>query len=141
VTTAIHAAARGSAPPGVSPIAFLAVPLGDMFLFSLFVGMALWYRRDKEAHKRLMLLAYVSILAAAVARWPGVLPLGPFGFFGLTFLFVLAGVAYDLFSRRRVHPVYLWGGALLAVSVPARLMISSTAVWRRLAEFLLSFAK
>ena len=120
---------------------FLAVPLGDMFLFSLFVGMALWYRRDKESHKRLMLLAYVSILAAAVARWPGVLPLGPFGFFGLTFLFILAGGAYDLFSRRRVHPVYLWGGALLVVSVPARLMISTTAVWRSLAEFLVSFAK
>jgi hypothetical protein len=36
--------------------------------------------RRKEAHKRLMLLAYVSIMPAAVARLPGVLSLGPMGF-------------------------------------------------------------
>ena len=57
-----------------------------------------------------MLLAYVTIVVAAVARLPGVIALGPPGFFGLTLLFVIAGVVYDVVSRRRVHPVYLWGG-------------------------------
>jgi hypothetical protein len=32
-------------------------------------------RRDKGAHKRLMLLAYISLIVAAVARLPGVLPI------------------------------------------------------------------
>lgn len=138
VFTAIRAAARGSAPPGVDPLAFLAIPIGDMVVFPIFVAAAVAMRRNKEAHKRLMLMAYISILVAGVARWPGVVALGPFGFFGLTFIFVLIGVGYDLWSRRRVHPVYLWGGALLAASVPLRLMLSETAAWRAFAGFLVN---
>jgi hypothetical protein len=138
VNTAIAAAARGSGPPGIEPLTFLAVPLFDLVIFGVFVGAAVRLRRNKEAHKRLMLLAYVSILAAAVARIPGVLPYGPLGFFGLTFVFVLIAVVYDLGSRGRVHRAYVWGGTLLALSVPLRLAISGTAGWRAFAEFLVS---
>lgn len=135
-STAIAAAARGAAPPGAEPLAFLTVPLVDILLFALFVSAALWRRRQRETHKRLMLLAYISLMAAAVARLPGILPLGPFVFFGLAFVFLLVAVAYDLISRGRIHPTYIWGGALLVVSVPGRLMMSGTETWRRVAEFL-----
>lgn len=134
--TALAAAARGSAPPGVDPMMFLAVPLFDMVLFAGFVASAVWMRTNREAHKRLMLLAYISIITAAVARLPGVLPYGPPMFFGLTFVFLVLGIAYDMASRRRVHRVYVWGGALLVVSVPLRLAISATPAWRTFAEFL-----
>jgi hypothetical protein len=134
--TAIAAARAGSAPPGVDPLAFLAIPLGDMVLFTIFISAALKQRRKKEAHKRLMLLSYIAILTAAVARWPGVLPLGPLGFYGLTFLFLVGAVGYDLVTRRHVHVVYMWGGALLVLSVPARLILSGTGLWRAFAEFL-----
>jgi hypothetical protein len=133
---AIATAARGSAPAGVDPLAFLIIPIFDMVLFATFVAAALALRRDKEAHKRLMLLAYVSIVVAAVARLPGVLPLGPAVFFGLSFLFVVLAGIYDFLSRRRVHNVYMWGGALIAISVPLRLVISGTGAWRSLAELL-----
>lgn len=133
---AIATAARGSAPPGMDPLAFLIIPLFDMILFAGFVGLALALRRDKETHKRLMLLAYVSIIVAAVARLPGVLAMGPPGFFGLSFLFVVAAAVYDFVSRRRVHKAYLWGGAVILVSVPLRLAISTTGAWRSLAELL-----
>lgn len=136
VATAVKAAARGAAPPGADPLGFLIVPLCDVVMFSTFIVAALCLRNRKEAHKRLMLLAYISILAAAVARLPGVLPLGPFGFFGLAFLFLLAGIIYDLVSRRRVHPAYIWGGTLLVISVPLRLMASGTETWRAMAEYL-----
>ena len=133
---AIATAARGSAPTGVDPLAFLAIPLFDMVLFATFVATALALRRDKEAHKRLMLLAYVSLVTAAIARLPGVLPLGPPAFFGLSFLFVVVAGIYDFLSRRRLHKVYVWGGALIVVSVPVRLVISGTGTWRALAELL-----
>jgi hypothetical protein len=136
VITAVKVAARGAGPPGADPLAFLAIPVGDMVMFSTFVAAALWLRRKKEAHKRLMLLAYISIIAAAAARLPGVLPLGPLGFYGLAFVFLLVAIIYDLVSRRRVHPAYIWGGALLVASVPLRLMASGTGTWRAMAEFL-----
>ncbi len=134
--TAIAGAKRAAGPPGIPPLAFLAIPFFDMVMFATFVTAALVLRRNKEAHKRLMLLAYVSILAAAAARLPGVLPLGPFAFYGIAFMFLGAGIVYDLVSRRRVHPAYVWGGALLVASVPMRLVISGTATWIAIARTL-----
>ena len=43
-------------------------------------------RRNSEAHKHLILLAYAVFLVSAVARFSGVLPLDPLWFFGLTLL-------------------------------------------------------
>ena len=101
-----------------------------MILFAAFVSAAIWRRRDRESHKRLMLLAYVSIIVPAVARIPGPRLLG----LAAVVLFVAMGMAYDRYSRRRIHAVYLWGGALLAISGPATQVISRTAAWRAVAE-------
>jgi hypothetical protein len=138
ILTALKMAARGVAPGGIDPLSFLMIPLSDMVFFGAFVAAALYLRANREAHKRLMLLAYVSIVVAAVARLPGVLPRGPLAFFGLAFVFVLAGVVYDLATRRRVHPVYIWGGGLLVLSVPLRLAVSRTETWKGVAELLVS---
>ena len=134
-SVAIHQAARGVAPAGFDPYEFLMIPLSDVLLFGGFVAAALRLRANREAHKRLMLLAYVSIVTAAIGRLPGVLPLGPPVFFGLSLLFILAGVIYDKTSRGRVHPAYVWGGTILAISVPMRLLISGTTTWTRFAHW------
>ena len=131
--TALKTAARGAAPTSPDPLSFLVIPLTDMVLFSGFVIAALRQRKNREAHKRLMLLAYVSIIVAAVARLPGMLTLGPPAFFGIGLSFMLAGVVYDLATRRRVHPVYIWGGSALILSVPLRLALASTAAWQTFA--------
>jgi len=139
-TLAIATAARGAAPPGMTPLGFLAIPLFDMVLFAGFITTALVKRRDKEAHKRLMLLAYVSIITAAIARLPGVLPLGPPAFFGLSLICIVVGAVYDFVSRGRLHKVYLWGGAVIVMSVPLRLAISSTGAWQGFAKILTGLA-
>ncbi len=136
--TAIATARRGGSPTGVDPLVFLVIPLFDMLLFATFVGTALLWRQHRETHKRLMLLAYISIMTAAVARLGGVSAMGPLVFFGLTFLFVVCGALYDLASRRQIHRAYLWGGALFFVSVPLRLAISATPAWKTFAAFLTS---
>jgi hypothetical protein len=134
--TAIESARRGAAPPGADALTFLVVPLFDIVLFTGFVSAALLKRRDKEAHKRLMVLAYVSIITAAIARMPGILPLGPLAFFSLSFLFAIAGIVYDWRSRGRVHRVYAWGATIIAISVPLRLALSSTSAWQSFARWL-----
>ena len=134
--TAIAAARRGAAPPGADSLSFLAVTLFDLVVFAIFVAAAVLRRRDKETHKRLMLLAYISIIAAGVARIPGVLPYGPLMFFGIAYGLSLIGAGYDQWSRGKIHRVYYWGIPLLLISVPARLIISTTAAWRSFAELL-----
>jgi hypothetical protein len=135
---ALRMAARGSAPGGQDPLSFLMIPLSDMLFFGAFVGAALYQRANSEAHKRLMLLGYVSIVVAAVARLPGVLPLGPLAFFSLAFVFILMGIVYDLVTRRRIHPVYVWGGSVLLLSVPVRLAMARTDAWKAVARALIS---
>jgi len=137
--TALKKAARGEAPAGIDPDQLLMIGLSDIVLFAGFVIAALLLRGNKEAHKRLMLLAYVCIVVAAVGRFPGVLPLGPPAFFGLAFLFILAGIIYDKTSRGRIHPVYVWGGTILVISVPLRLLISGTDAWKRIAQWMLGY--
>jgi uncharacterized membrane protein YozB (DUF420 family) len=138
VVTGIDMGRRGAAPPGIDALCFMAIPLGDMVMFAGFITAALLRRRDKETHKRLMLLAYASILAAPAARLPGVLPLGPLAFYGIALLVVLAGVVYDAISRGRVHKAYVWGGALLVLSVPVRLALSGTNAWHSVARSLIA---
>ena len=63
--------AKGASPiPGVNPLSFLTIPLVDMLVFGILVGGAFYYRRKVDIHKRLMLLATIGILPAAVARLP-----------------------------------------------------------------------
>jgi hypothetical protein len=137
VMTAIDAARRGSSP-GPPPLVFLAVPLGDMLLFSAFVGTGLCFRRRPDIHRRLMLLSSLCILGAAFARIPldFVRNGGPLLYFGLTDLCVLACVAYDTRMNRRLHPAFGWGTLLVVASHPLRLILAGTSAWMRFASWL-----
>ena len=91
----------------------------------------------EATHKRLMLLATISVLDAAVARWPlAIMAKGAVAFFAVTDLFIVAGVAFDVWSRRRVHPAYIWGGLLIVGSQIVRLAVRDTAWWIAFARML-----
>lgn len=130
LATAVASARRNFPAGGDQTLAFLAVPLTDMFVFAVLVTAGLLFRRKPEVHKRLMLVATIGLLSAAIARWPlAIMQKGPVAFFVVTDLYLLAGIGYDLAARRRIHPAYLWGGLLLVVSQPLRLAISHTDTW------------
>lgn len=142
-TTAVIRASQGATPvPGISPLSFLVVPLGDMFVFALLVGAGFYYRRRPDVHKRLMLLATVSILAAAIARLPfAIMQAGPPAFFGLTDVFVLACIVYDLITLKRVHRATVLAALLIIASQPLRLMLAGTQVWLAFAGWLTHLAR
>src|SRR4029450_12610907 len=52
-------------------LTFLTTPVFSMVGFLAFVATGVNHRRAPETHKRLMLLATISILDADPARWPG----------------------------------------------------------------------
>lgn len=138
-TTALVRAKAGAAPTGApSPLVFLTVPLGDVLVFTLLVGAGFYYRRRADVHKRLMLLATIAVLPAAVARLPFdfIRQGGPLAFFGLPDLFVLVILLYDLLTRGRPHRATIWGGLLLVVSHPLRLVVGNTQGWLAFATWL-----
>lgn len=142
VLTALFAAARGHSP-GPPALAFLVVPLGDMLIFAVLIGLALYFRRKLQIHKRLMLLAAINLLTPAIARIPlsFITNGGPLAFFGLTDLVLLGFVAYDTIKHRRLHPVFLWGSIFVIALQPLRLLLAGTSVWMNFATALVSLVK
>ena len=138
VSTAVIRAKQGASPPGgPSPLTFLVVPLGDMLVFAILVSAGFYFRRRPDVHKRLMMLATIGILAAAVARLPfGIMQAGPIAFFGLTDVFVLVCVVYDLITLRRIHRATALAGLLIVASQPLRLAIGGTQAWLQFATWL-----
>jgi hypothetical protein len=140
IAVAITRAKTGVSPiPGVPPLGFLAIPFFDMVVFAVLVATALYYRHRLEAHKRLMTLSMISLLAAPIARMNFLpLPPGPPTFFGLADLFIVAMLVHDLSTRGKVHPATIWGGLLIVASQPLRLMLSGTRPWLAFASWLTS---
>jgi uncharacterized membrane protein YozB (DUF420 family) len=136
--TAVEAARRGVTPPGgPPPLAFLSVPLGTLVVFTILVGSGLYNRRRSETHKRLMLLATITLLTPAIARIGRLMELqGPPVAIGGTCLFVLACLLYDRAANGRVHPAFLWGGLFLMLSLPVRFAAGRTDAWLPFAEWL-----
>ena len=132
--TAISAAARGSGPG--PPLVFLAIPLGDILVFAILAGISLYFRRRTDIHKRLMLLAALSILGAAIGRFPLEFFQTPRGFFGLIDICVIACVAYDTVKNHKLHQAFALGALLIIVSQPLRLMLSGTEAWMQFASWL-----
>ncbi len=136
VAVAIEAIRTNHTPPGIDPRSFLVLPFFDLALFAIFVVVGISLRKQSQTHKRLMLLATIAMLDAAIARLPGLFTLGPPVFFAIQDLFVVAAVAYDVASRRRVHPAYVWGGLLMLLSQPLRLFVSQTPLWLAFGDWL-----
>jgi hypothetical protein len=156
VATAINSAVNnGAGGHEVAARAFMIVPVSGIVLFACLVGAAIANIGRPEWHKRLMLVASISILQAAMARvffmvktggGPGLRPglgapqpvaitIGP----GLVVdLLIVAGIVYDWRTRGRPHPAYLIAGGLTVLVQFARLPLSATPAWQSFAGQLIA---
>lgn len=122
---------------GQNALRFLSIPLGDITAFGALVTAGLLLRHNAAAHKRLMLLATISLLAAGFGRGLGQIHIqGRVIFFLCTAGFVAIVVAYDLASRGRIHTATLWGGLTVAAFKPALFAYSATPAWMAFASAL-----
>lgn len=135
--TAITAARKGVTPPGgPPPLAFLAVPLVTLLSFALLAALGILWRRERDTHRRLMLLATIAILPPAFARFRWFGFGGPPVAIGGTSLFVIACMLWDRRVHGRIHPAFLWGGGLLLLSLPLRFALTQSETWLAIARWL-----
>jgi hypothetical protein len=87
--------------------------LVNLLVFAILVVSALTLRSRPEFHKRLMLMATLSILAPAVARITLLFTHNPMSQILVLDFCVLVFVCSDTVRHRRLHPAFGWGGALL----------------------------
>ena len=136
ILAATNALGRNFAPPGLDPLTFYVIPMGDMLIFATLIFFAFRARSNPAAHKRLIMLATISLLIAAVARWPFAwVFLKPLVAQMVTYIFILALVAYDLFSLGKIHRATLWASAFLIAVQLVRVPLGQTAVWHAFARW------
>jgi hypothetical protein len=137
--------------------AFLILPVSAIGMFACFFAAAIANIRRPDTHKRLMLMATIALLQAAMARvffvfmtggGPGLRPgLGepPPLMIGLVpslilELLIVAGIVYDWRTRGRPHAAWLIGAAIMTAVVVLRGPIGGTAIWLAFADFLARIA-
>lgn len=143
--------ARLAAGQGDIARQFLIVPLTSVALFAGFIAAAIANINRPDAHKRLMLLASISLLPAALARIifftvhgsaPGMrpgteLPLPIASLLAphlLLELFIVAGVVYDWRTRGRPHPAWLIGAGVMTLAFVLRAPVAASGAWLNFAE-------
>ncbi len=138
VIAALDALHRKVSIGPLDPAVSLAIPLIGIAWFSVLIFASWSTRRRPDAHKRLILLATIALVDAALGRFPwGRIGMAPAAgaVTGLGILIVLV-VAYDLFSLRRLHRSTMWAApitfAVGAFSVP----IGMTGAWHSFAALL-----
>jgi hypothetical protein len=107
--------------------------LTDMLLFGAFLALAFAYRNRLELHKRWIIAATAALCGAALGR---VVPSNSPQYLLLWLSPLLAMLAADLATRRRVHWIPVVSAALLVVAF-FKVPLYGAPVWREIGRVLL----
>lgn len=120
----------------------LVLQLGDLLTFSLLIGFAIGFRHRPDIHKRLMLLATIALIPAALTHIIGHSPFlreiqAPIIVIPLIML-LFAGAVHDRIYRGRIHPVFLWVPLAMFVWSNLRaVVIGPSETWHTFAAWLI----
>ncbi len=138
--------------------AFAIVPLTAAVLFAVLVAWAVVTVKKPETHKRLMMLATLSILQAPIGRFffltvgggggpgsrPGSGPPAPavttVGAGAVVAVLIAVALVYDWRKNGKPHPVYVFGGAAVVLIEIGRVALADSPQWQAIAQALGSFA-
>jgi hypothetical protein len=133
---------RESGPLGRDAKFFYIVPMTSMLMFATLIAFAFRARSNPPTHKRLILIATMTLTVAAIARWPFAIVYKHASIATLfSYVFLLMLVIYDLWSTRKVHRATLWAGAFLVFVSQVRLPIGKTAAWHSFASWVQELAR
>jgi hypothetical protein len=121
---------RGDTPFAMDPRSFFIIPMTALLTFAGFVFWSWKARYNPAAHKRLIMLATIALMDAAIGRWPvAVLQAHPplQGLVELSFVLLLA--MFDLITLRKIHRTTAIGFAILLVMLFTRVPIGQTHPW------------
>jgi uncharacterized membrane protein YozB (DUF420 family) len=122
---------NGFPPP---PLA-LALSAFDIIVFAILVGAALYFRKRSDWHKRFMLSATIVLLGAPMFRFVihliGRSDMARVSIVStlLVDAFFLPCFAYDLLTRRKIHPAYLVALMLIVLDRVAQATVVSWTPW------------
>ena len=104
----------------------------NLLLFGAFVGSGLALRARADVHKRLMLLAAVTLLAPAAARIALLFGHAPLPQFLAFYASIAVCVLADTLRHGRLHPVLGWGGLAVIAVFQLAFFAVQTPLWMSL---------
>jgi hypothetical protein len=137
--TFVGAAIPRTTQLGLTTAQASVVPLLSILPFAVLVTAALIWRRRPWLHKRLMLLAMISVLGPPTARLIALLGAGGQALpiqMGVIAVFVTVCLVHDWRTSRVVHPVFALGGVVLVLLWPLRYGIARAALWQPIGEWI-----
>lgn len=120
------------------------IPVVATAQFGILVAAGVALRRRAGLHKRFMLLAVISALSPASARFIALLGLREYMLLiqiSVIAVFVSVCLAYDWRKNRVVHPVFAIGGVVLVVLWPLRYAVARSEWWRPIGEWIAEAGK
>jgi heme A synthase len=131
---ATDALRRGVSVQGLDAKTFYVVPISAIFIFTVLAFFAYRMRRQPAAHKRLILIATIGLIDAAVGRWPvAFLQNNPRAQDLIPFGFLLAVMIFDLATQRKILKSTLVASLFLIVIHLTRVPIAFTPAWQAFA--------
>jgi hypothetical protein len=122
--------------------AFYAVPLFDIIVFAVLILFAYRWRHDPATHKRLILIASITIVDAATGRDPLTrITHLPYLNNVFTQLYTVLLAGFDLWYLRRIHRATLIAGTFSIVMLLLALPLGKTGPWMAFASWMLGIAK
>jgi len=106
----------------------------NLLLFGAFVATGLALRARADVHKRLMLLAAVTLVAPAAARIALLFGHAPLLQFLAVYACVAACVLADTLRHGRLHPVLGWGGLAVIAAFQLSFFAVQTPLWMSLVD-------
>jgi hypothetical protein len=138
VLAGIDALHRGVRIGPLDPAVSAAIPLIGIVGFTIVIYAAWRARRRPDAHKRLVLIATMGLVAAAFGRFPWArigLPPAAGAVTGLGILLLIL-ILYELISIRRLHRSTMWAAPFVFASVALAVPIGMTPAWHGFAALL-----
>ncbi len=123
---------------GVTAAQASIVPVLSILPFAILVAAGVALRHRSALHKRLMLLAMISVLGPPTARLILMLDARPHALriqMGVVAAFVAACMIHDWRKNRVVHPVFAIGGLALVLLWPLRNLIAHSEWWWPIGEW------
>jgi len=120
------------------------IPVVSITQFTVLVTAAVALRRRASLHKRLMLLAMISVLSPAAARLIGLLALRQYALpiqMSVIAVFVTCCLVYDWRKNRVVHPVFAIGGVVLILLWPLRYAVARSEMWQPIGQWFAEVGK
>lgn len=121
---------------------FYAVPMFDIIVFAVLSFFAYRWRHDPPTHKRLILIASITIVDAATGRYPLTkITHLPYLNDVFTQFYTALVAAFDLWYLKRIHRATLTAGLFSIVMLLIAIPVGSTRPWMAFANWMLELAK